>query len=124
MLGERAHRAGVDVGGRTHLERHAPVAHVGSEPAKGDRAVGGDRDVVDDAHAVAEPLCVAPLQRLPDGGEPERLPGVQRGVEVLALDELEGVEVPRRRVAGLRAGHVEAAHARIAEGNGQLGDLE
>src|SRR5690606_29731063 len=64
-------------------------------------------DVVDDAHAVSQPLGPAELQRLPDAGQAERLAGVNGDVEVLAPDVVERVEVPRRWVAGLRARDVE-----------------
>ena len=81
-------------------------------------------DVVDDAHTVTEALGAAPLHRLPDARQPERLAGVDRGVEVLAHHVLEGVEVARRRVAGLGAGDVEADDAGVAEAHRQLGDLQ
>ena len=80
-------------------------------------------DVVDDAHAVAEPLGAAELHGLPDRRQPEGLAGVDRDVEVLRRDELEGVEVAGGRVAGLAAGDVEADHAGVAVAHGQLGDL-
>ena len=70
------------------------------------------RDVVDDAHPVAEPVGAAPLDRLPDRRQPERLAGVDGEVEVLPLQVLERVQVPGGRVAGLGAGDVEADHAR------------
>ena len=63
-------------------------------------AVGSAVDVVDDPHAVAEPLGAAALQRLPDRRQPEAFAGVDRDVEVLPLHVLEGVEVT---VGGLPA---------------------
>ena len=74
MLARRRHGAGVDVRRRAHLERHAPVAHERGEPTEIDRPVVADRDVVDDAHAMAEAIGAAPLQRLPDRGQPEASP--------------------------------------------------
>ena len=56
-------------------------------------------------------------------GQPERLTGVDGEVGVLALEVLERVEVPGRRVARLGAGDVEAGHAAVALGDGELGDL-
>ena len=73
-------------------------------------------DVVDDPHAVAEPVGAAPLDRLPDRRQPERLAGVDGEVGVLALEVLERVQVPGGRVARLGAGDVEADHARVAVG--------
>ena len=65
------------------------------------RAVWSHDDVVDDPDAVAEPLGAAPLKRLPDRGQSEALAGVDGDVEVLALDQLEGVEVACGREPGL-----------------------
>ena len=123
MLGDRVAHAGVDVRRRAHLERHPPVAHeAGQAPERG-ASVVGDLDVVDDPHAVAEPLGAAQLHGLPDRREPERLAGVDGDVEVLRRHELERVEVARRRVAGLAAGDVEADHPGVAVAHRQLGDL-
>ena len=82
------------------------------------------RDVVHDAHAVAQALGAGELERLPDRGQAERLAGVDRDVEVLAADVLEGVEVARRRIALLGPGHVEPDDAGIAPADGALGDLD
>jgi hypothetical protein len=56
---------------------------------------------------VAEPVGAAPLEGLPDRGQPEGLAGVDGEVVVLALQVLERVEVPGGREAGLGAGDVE-----------------
>ena len=114
---------GVHVRGRTHLERHAPVAHECGQPAEVHRPVIADGDVVDDAHAVPQPLGATPLERLPDGRQAEALTGMDGDVEVLPTDGLEGVEVARRRVALLRPGDVEADDAGVTPAQGQLGDL-
>ena len=72
---------------------------------------------------MAEPVGAAPLDRLPDRRQAERLAGVDGEVGVLALEVLEGVEVPGGRVARLGAGDVEADHPAVAPGDGELGDL-
>ena len=123
VLGDGVAHAGVDVRGGAHLERHPPVADERGQPAELDLAVGVDRDVVDDAHAVAEPLGAADLQRLPDRRQPEGLAGVDGDVGVGLGDGAEGVEVAARRVAGLAAGDVEADDALVAVAQGDLGDL-
>ena len=88
-----------------------------------DGAVGADRDVVDDPHAVAEPVGAAERDGLMDGRQPERLTGVNGEAGVVASHVLERVEMPRRRVAGLGARDVEADHALVPEPDRQLGDL-
>ncbi len=54
----------------------------------------------------------------------EALAGVDREVEVLSRDEVEGVEVAGRRVPGLRPGDVEPDHAFVPMPHRQLGDLD
>src|SRR5258708_26803247 len=101
MLLDRGRRARMDVRGRAHLERHAPIAHERGEPSQLDRAVVADVDVVDDPDPMTESLRAGELERLPDRRQSEGLAGVNRDVEVLATDVLEGVEIPRRRAAPL-----------------------
>ncbi len=124
MLRDRAGRARLDVARRAHLQRDPLVPDVAGELAERGPTGRVDRDVVDDPHAVAEPVGVALLQRLPDRRQPEGLPGVDRVVAALPLHVLEGREVSGGRVARLRPGDVEADDALVTEGHRQLGDLE
>ena len=124
MVRDRSRGARVHVRARAHLERHAPVADERRQPAKLHRAVIADVDVVDDADAVAQPLGAAELERLPDRRETERLAGVDRDVEVLATNAVEGVEVTRRPIPLLGTGDVEADHAGITPTNRTFGDLD
>ena len=73
---------------------------------------------------MAQALGAAELERLPDGWQPERLAGMDRDVEVLATDVIEGVEMTGRPIAGLRPGDVEADDARVAPADGTLGDFD
>ena len=66
----------------------------------------------------------AELERLPDRRQPERLAGVDRDVEVLAADVVEGVEIAGRAVALLRAGDVEPDHAGVAPADRAFRDLD
>ena len=124
MLLDRRGRSRLDVAGGAHLERHATVAHKRGQAAELDRSVSVHRDVVDDSRAVTESLGAAPLERLPDRRQAEALAGVDRDVEVLPLDQLERVEVPRGREAGLRPGDVETDDALVSVPHGELRGLD
>ena len=82
------------------------------------------RYVVDDPHAVTEPVGAAERDGLMDGWQPERLTGVNREARVVASHIFERVEVPRRWIPGLRARDVEADDSLVAEPDRQFGDLE
>ena len=64
---------------------------------------------------MTEPFRPAELHGLPDGCRSERLASVDGEVEVLPLQELEGVEVQGRRIAGFPAGDVEADDPALPE---------
>src|ERR1700682_3276245 len=113
-------RPGVHIGCRAHLEADAPVPYEPGQPAQLDGPVLGDRDVVDDAHAVPQPLRAAPLDGLPDRRQGEGFSRMDGDVEVLASDVLERIEVARGRVASLGAGDVKANDALVAVTYGQL----
>src|SRR5512138_2211718 len=101
----------------------APIAHEAGEAPEDGSTLGVDRDVVHDAHAVAEPLRAAELDRLPDGRQPEGLTGVDRDVEVLAGHVPERVEVPGGRFPRLAPGDVEPDDPGVAVPHRELGDL-
>lgn len=85
---------GLHVGRGAHLQRDASISDELGQPAQVSAfAVGADLDVVDDAHAMAEPLGPAPLEGLPDTGQPERLARMDGEVGVLAPQVLEGVQM-------------------------------
>src|SRR4029078_5794221 len=71
-----------------------------------------------------EALGAAPLEGLPDRGQPERFAGVDGYVEVLAADVLEGVEVRGGPLFGLGPRDVEADDTRIAPADRAFGDLD
>src|SRR5579863_721897 len=124
MLRERGDDAGVDIRRRTELEWDAPVSNEARQAAEAHVAVGSDLDVVDDTHPMAEPLGVAPLQCLPDRRQPEGFPGMERRMEVLTLDEMERIDVLRRRISRFCTCHVEPDDANVAVTNGELSDFE
>ena len=84
---------GVNIRSRAQLERHPPVADERGETPEVHRAVLADLDVIDDPDAMAEALGAGELEGLPDRGQAERFPGMDRDVEVLAADVVERVQV-------------------------------
>src|SRR3970040_2454071 len=113
MLRDGADGPGVDVRGRAHLQRNAPVAHECREPAQAYRPVRLDGDVVHDPDPVPEPLGSAELERLPDRRQPERFAGMDGDVEVLMADPVKRLEMSGRTVAGLRTGDIQTHHPRL-----------
>src|SRR5439155_1250421 len=79
---------------------------------------------VRDALVVTDAVRTAVLERLPDRGRTERLPGVDRDREILAPTQLERLEVGFRRMAGFLTGDVEADDALLAVSDRELGHLE
>ena len=123
VLRDRRGKTGVDVRGRTQLERDPPVTDVGRQPPQPGAAVRLDLDVVDDPDAVAEPLG-AEVERLADRRQPVAFAGVEGEVEACMDEPLERVREAARRIAGLGAGDVEADDALVAVAERQLGGLE
>src|SRR6516162_10915771 len=121
---DRYRGAGLHVRGRAHFERDTAVADIAGEAAQLDGAVGGDLDVLGEPNAVAEPLGAAILHRFPDRWQAEPLSRVDRDVEVLPVDVLEGVQVAAGRPARLGACDVEPDHAVVAVPYRELGDLK
>src|SRR5262245_40472814 len=111
MLGDRRGGPGLHVGGRAELQRPPLGPDISRQSADPLTPAG---DVVDDPYAVSEPVRPAPLQRLPDRGEPEALAGVDGEVEVLPLQILECVQMTGGRVTRLSAGDIEADYSHIA----------
>src|SRR3954469_25067163 len=81
-------------------------------------------DIVFDTASMTESLGATELERFPDRWRAERLPGVDRDVEVLAANTVEGVEVAGRPVALFGTGDVEADHAGVAPADRTLGDFD
>ena len=81
-------------------------------------------DVFDQPRRVTDAVRAAPLDGLPDAFLAERFAGMNRDVEVLALDVVERVDVFLRRETAFLAGQVESDDAALAEVHGELRHLE
>ena len=91
MIRETGRGARVDVALQADLDGDAVVKHVGCEGAHVDDLALVQRDVLDQARAVADPVGAAELQGLPDALRAETLPRVDRDRSIHALDVLEAV---------------------------------
>src|SRR5258705_12358582 len=118
MLGDAVTSAGLPIAARPHFERTPLVPQQRCEPAQAKGPTGILVDVVDDPHAVAQPIGAAECDGLMDGRQPERLAGVNREAGVIASHVLERVEMPRRRVSGPGAPGVETNDAPLPEPDG------
>src|SRR5438876_5097501 len=124
MLRKRRYSAGIHVRRRTELQRDPFVADVLGERSELDNLAFADRHVLDEPHAVTDPMRAAVLQRLPDRRRPERFAGVDGDRKVLAAAELERLDMGLRRMSGFLAGDVETDDASLAVRHGELGHLE
>src|SRR5258706_16464881 len=130
---ERRRGAGVDVARRAELERDALVAHVSRERSEPRDAATLDGRfaprgpypcVLDEPDAVTDAVRAADLDGLPDRGGPEAPARVDGDHEVLAVAQLERLEMPLGRVAGLLSRDVEANAPAFAVGDRKAGHLE
>src|SRR5258705_9063036 len=120
MLGDAVTSAGLPIAARPHFERTRLAPQQRWEPAQAKGPTGILVDVVDDPHAVAEPIGAAECDGLMDGRQPEPLAGVNGEAGVVASHVLERIEMPRRRVSGLRPGDGETDHALVSVTDCQL----
>ena len=109
MFTHRAGHTGVEIRRRAQLKRNPTIAHIRCKPAE-HRMPGVEMDVLDDAHAMAQPFGAAQLQRLPDARQAVRLARVDREMRVLAAQVVECRLMRSRREAFLRTGDVETDH--------------
>src|SRR5258705_10955195 len=107
MLGDAVTSAGLPIAARPHFERTPLVPQQRCEPAQAKGSTGILVDVVDDPHAVAEPIGAAECDGLMDGRQPEPLAGVNGEAGVVASHVLERIEMPRRRGPAPGPGAVE-----------------
>src|SRR5207237_10613029 len=110
----RRRRARVHVARGTELERDPLVADVGREEPEARHGAVLDAHVLDQPDTMTDAVRATDLERLPDGTRSEAFSGVDRDREVLAVADLERLEVLLRGVTGLLAGDVEADDATIA----------
>lgn len=107
-----------------HLHRNSSVQDELRQGAELHYATILDDHVLDEPDAMAYPVGTTDLDGLPDRLEAEGFTSMDRYVEVLPSDVLEGFQVLLRWVSVLVSRDVEGDDAPVGEGYGQLCDLK
>src|ERR1700733_9341971 len=111
MFRDAADRSGMDVAGQTDLQRNSLIEDVLRQRAHIEDHTFLDPHVFDQPCAMSDTMRAAPLNRLPDGFLAKSFTGVDRDVEVLALNVVKGVDVFLCRIAAFFAREIETHHA-------------
>src|SRR5258708_16423026 len=114
----------MDVADEANLERNALVEDVLREIAQLHSPAVHDRDVVDQARSVSDPMRPAVLNRLPDRFLAIAFAGVNRNIEILPLNVVKSVNVLFGRIPAFFPGEIEADNAALTKIHGEFGHLE
>src|SRR5262245_16935252 len=123
MLRDGSDSARMHVTRQANFQGNAFIENVLRKRTHADDASFLHRHVFDQPDRMADAMRSAPLDRLPDGFLSERFAGVNRDVEILALDIVESIDVLLRRKATLLTRQVKADHAVRPKVDSQFGDL-
>src|SRR5258708_26413198 len=105
----------MDVADEANLQRNALVENVLSQIAQLHCPAVHDRDVVDQARSVSDPMRPAVLNCLPDRFLAIAFAGVNRNIEILPLNVMESVNVLLGRIAAFFPGEIEADNAALTK---------
>src|SRR5947209_12083775 len=97
----------MDVADEANLQRNALVENVLRQIAQLHGPAVHDRDVVDEARSVSDPMRPAILNRLPDRFFTIAFAGVNRNVEILPLNVVKSVHVLFGRITAFFPGKIE-----------------
>src|SRR3546814_19346345 len=112
--------SGLHVRTRAQCQGNAHVTDVVRGPTQLCPTWHADVDVVNDPHAVAQPIRSAEGDGFVDRRQPESLTRVNREVGFRVTHVLERVEVPARWVSGLGAGDVETDNPAVPESHSEF----
>ena len=124
MGSEGRSRPGTDIAGKAHLQGNPLVLDVVSQIPHALDPDSVKAHVVHKPRAMPYPVGPAHLDGLPDRVQSERFSCMDGYVEILVVDEPEGLDMFLGRVALLVSGKIEAHHPAVAVGDGELCDLE
>src|SRR6266436_5515083 len=114
----------MDVADEANLQRNALVENVLCQIAQLHSPTVHDRDVVDQARSMADPMRPAILNRLPDRFLAIAFAGVNRNIEILPLNVVKRVNVLFGRITALFAGKIEADNSAFTKIHSELSHLE
>ena len=114
------HSSCANVGCKAHFEGNPLVDDVGGKGSHLDDLSVFYGHILHYSGAVADSVCMADLDCLPDGFQAEGFSCVDSDVEVLASDVVEGFQVLLWRMAAFVSCQVEAHHSSVGEGNGKF----
>src|SRR5260370_37167919 len=98
----------MDVADEANLQRNALVENVLSQVAQLHGPAVHDRDVVDQARSVSDPMRPAVLNCLPDRFLAVAFASVNRNIEILPLNVVKSVHVLLARITAFFPGKIEA----------------
>src|SRR4029077_5927573 len=113
MLLQAGGCSGVNIAEQADFQRDSLIKHILSQSAQFDCLTVEYGDVIDEPGSVSNTMRAAVLNRLPDRFLAVALPGMNRDVEIFALDVVKGVHVLLRRVATFLPCQVESDHTTL-----------
>src|SRR6266849_3106655 len=114
----------MDVADEANLQRNALVENVLSQIAQLHGPAVHDRDVVDQARSVSDPMRPAILNRLPDRFLAIAFAGVNRNIKILPLNVVKGVNVLFGRITAFFSGKIEADNSTLTKIHSEFRHLE
>ena len=124
MLRQTGRGAGVNVAQQANLEGDALVEDVLSQVAQLHCFAVHDGNIIDQPRAVPDAVRPAILNRLPDRFFSVPFAGVNRDVEVLALDVMKSIHVLLCGIPAFFSRKIKAHHAACAEIDSQFRHLQ
>src|SRR5260370_41475304 len=105
----------MDVADEANLERNALVENVLCQIAQLHGPAVHDRDAVEQARSVSDPMRPAVLNRLRDGFLAIAFAGVNRNIEILPLNVVKSVKVYLRRITPLCPAKIDPDNPKLAK---------
>src|SRR5205807_7583112 len=115
---------GMDVADEANLQRNALVENILCQIAQLHGPAIDDRDVIDQARSMSDPMRPAILNCLPDRFLAIALAGVNRNIEILPLNVVKSVNMLFGRITTFFPGKIEADDSTLTKIHGEFRHLE